>query len=661
MIKSAFQKSENGKLVLKEELSEEIVKKLKPLAKSIKKNKGLVTTWKAAIVLILAAVIILFNIIFKNKLIEAAAEKGLEAVFQAEVNIEDARLSILQGQFKYNSMTIADADKSMYNLMETGPAVIDISMGELLSKRVQIEQVSLEGVSWNTERDSDGSLVEEESTESKSEKSEESSALDLLALNPDDFDYQSIFDSQKDNLQSLRLLEDSNREIEEIRSRWSGTLDDKEREISSLKEKVNSVKSIDLKGISSVEEAQSAVGEVQAFYPEVEKMGQSVSGLNSEIQFEKDKVLSLGDSLTGSIETDLSYLGSTLNLSSGNLKSIASDLAEDYIRSRWNDYYEYGLKGWNIFKRFQNREKKEKEDKGALSRAEGRTILFPSKNAPQFHIKQINLSGGDDSVGNLTMEIKSITNEPDKIADPMEFELLLSQNASAIEIEGRLDLRDESDTLFDMSLSLPGLPVSMEDGIPTLSINSLTAGAAIKGIASSQRDSGIVITKLDVFMKEIVIEQSADNFLSRTVSGIFENSGDIQLEGIIAMSSSGIDSITVETSLDDLISDGVGDYLAELEDNVMGDLENNLLAYIGPQLEQNQILSSSMDALGIQSIEQINSVNSLEKILDDKVSEVENRAEAIVAEVSAQAESAVKEEAENILDKAKDSIKIPGF
>jgi hypothetical protein len=131
MISDLFVENDKGKMVLKEDLPQDISAKLKGLSKSIKK--------------------------IKDQLIKKAAESGLESVFQGDVDLVKPHLSLFKGSITYESLTIADANKPMYNLIETGGAQLQISMAELTRKRVRIENMSLENVRWNTPRKTDGS------------------------------------------------------------------------------------------------------------------------------------------------------------------------------------------------------------------------------------------------------------------------------------------------------------------------------------------------------------------------------------------------------------------------------------------------------------------------------------------------------------------------
>ncbi len=657
-VEALFEKNEKDRYVLKGDISQETIKKLKPLAKTIKKNKGLVTKWKAIIVLIIVGSVVFFNFIFKDKLIESFAESGLESLFEAEVEIEKLHLSLFKGILSYESLAIADADKPMFNLVETGRAVLKINMRELAFKRVHIEEIALSEVLWDTPRKSDGSLVEGENGGENTSEKEDSSLMDTLSLNSGDFDYQAIINSQKENLSSLKLLSESNQKIEEAQARWTGILYEKESEVKALSDKVDTVKSISLSSVQSVDEAASLIGEVQSYYPEVEAAKESVVQLNRDFKSEKETLFSMKDSLSYSIDTDMAYLVDTLDITTGDFSSIASDLAEDYVRARWNNYYEYGLKAWNIVQKLQSAENEDKAESRGLNRAAGRTILFPSPDKPSLFIGHAGLTGGDEKQGHLVMDIKSISSEPDKTKDPVSLNLILTKGEQIIVLKGVLDLKTDSPVLFFMTIDVPGNPVALEKGIPVLGINRLTSIADTSLNGTVLYDDDTLVTVLKTELTELDIIQSADDsVISTAVNILFDNTENIELIGEIAITKEGIDSIFFQSDFDTLLQDSLGSYLEDLKSTYTRELKDNLLQYLSPDLEKNEAYSSSLDALGVQSINQISSVNRVKDVLDDKVSELENRGDAIADELKSKAQS----EAESLVDKAKDKIKLPGF
>lgn len=657
-MEALFEKNENNKYILKRDIPSETLKKLKSLAKTIKKNKGLVTRWKAVIVLVIVGSVLIFNLIFKDKLIEDLAESGLESLFNAEVDIEKLELSLVRGIVSYDSLTIADGEKPMFNLIETGRAVLKISMRELAFKRLHFDEISLRDVLWNTPRESDGALKEEGNREENPSGNDGSSLRDTLSFKKGDFDYQLLLNSQKDNLKSLKLLTDSNRKIDEARVRWTEVLSEKKDEVETLTAEVSKVKSINLSNVKSVNEARTLIEEVQSYYPEVLSAKDSVAQLNRDIKMERASLSAMKDSLSESIDADIVYLVDTLDLSPGDLSHIASDLAENYIRSRWENYYEYGLKAWNIVQKLQNSKQEEEAKTRGLKRASGRTILFPSPAKPTFLISHIGLTGGDERRGDLILDISSLSSEPDKIEEPATLNLLLTKGEQIIDLNAVLDLTAGSPELFKISVDVPESSVELKEGVPAMGVSRFTSAAKTNVRGTVLRGEKTLMTVVKTELSELEIIQSEDDSLiSGVVKDLIDQTGTVELTGEMAITKEGIDSLSLQSDFDKLLRDSLGGYLEDLESSYREELKGGLLEFLSSEMGKNEILSSSLDALGGQSLEQLSSVNGAQSVLDNKIGELESRGDAIADELKSKAQS----EARNTVEKAIDKIKLPGF
>lgn len=669
MILDLFIKNNDGKMEIVHDIPEDVLIRLKPLAKSIKKNKGMVSRWKASILIFIIAAILIFNFFFKDKLITNAVESGLESIFKAEVEINKLKISLLKGTISYHSLAIADAGNTSRNLIETGFAQFKINIEELTKKRVRIEEMSLTEVKWDTPRASDGALAES----TKQEKDEKSSAfvevLDVLSFGSEDFDYKLLLEEQKDNLVSMNVINQGNDEIDAFRQRWEDVYSEKEKEINELTGDIFSLKSLSVQDIGSIEEGQSMVRQVKDLYPRVAETKVGLLALQDDFQEERNRLKNFEETVRTAIDKDIAYLNDLMDFSSGNMRSLASDAAEKYIRNRWNTYYENGLKALEVYERFQNMEKKESKKGKGFQRDSGRTISFLSPDNPGFLIEHILLSGGDSTSGTFTTEIRTVTNEPDKLTEPLTFLADWESGGTTIKMDGVLDLRSDSEIPFLLKIESPGNLVSLKEGIPFLNISSLSSKADISGVSKTVKDKNAVMTALDITLTELDIQQeNEEGFISETIKDVLDDLERIDLRAEILISRDGLEEIEVQSDLDDILSDRIGEYMKELSEGMEEDLRNSLSEYISPYLKENQVLQSSLTALEIESLDQISSVDDLEKILDDKQNELEKQTGSILAEkeaeaakLKADAEKKAQDEAAKLLEKATNKIKLPGF
>lgn len=695
MVKNIFIQNSNGKMEIIKEIPKDILLHLKPLSKSIKKNRGMVSRWKLFIVLFIVASVLIFNLFLKDRLLTRGVEKGLESIFNADVEIRELNFSLIKGRISYNSLVIADADNKLSNLLETGPSEFKINMNELTKKRVRIEEMSLTELQWNTQRIAMENIDESNSTIPEEKKSDTGndfgSVLDILSLDKGELDFNSILEEQKNNLNSMEAISQANDEIDLLSAKWENTYFEKDQEIESLKEEILTLELFSIQNIGSVEEGKQKVQDLTALKTRVVEAKDDLLDLQKEFQEDTKALIQLQEDIKTAVDEDYTYLDSMLNLSSGDIASLASGTAEKYIRKRWNAYYENGQKAFELYRKYQNREKSPSEEDRVFKRSSGRDIPFLSADNPSFLIEYILLTGGDDSSGKLKTEISSISSEPDKITQPITFLVDWGNKQGSILLDGVLDLRSETDTLFSMKIVSPDNAFFLEEGVPFLNISNFSSVADISGISSSVKGSDTVLTSLDIILTDLeIVQNDSDSIVSKTIKDIFTELEQIDLKVEVSVGVNGLEYINVWSGLDTVLSDGIGDYFDGMAEELQAELRDSFTSYLTPLIEENTGLQTSLNNIGVDLLEQISSVEDLENIIDDKKNELENTAKSISSnleadvrkqlaekEIQAQAEAdkarleaerakaeaekKAQDEAAKLLEQAKDKIKLPGF
>ncbi len=647
IIKNLFVKNSNGKMEIIKDIPKDVLLKLKPLSKSIKKNRGMVSRWKLIIVLFIIASILIFNIFFKDRLLTQGIEKTLESIFQADVEIRELNFSLLKGSISYNSLTIADADNNMQNLLETGPSEFRIDMKELSKKRVKIEEMSMTGVMWDSPRMDDGALDNSGSTESDGSNEDDSKVFEVLALDSGEFDIEALLEDQKSNLTSLNLINQGNEEIDAFTQKWEGVYSEKDKEIEELETDVEELKLLTTQNTGTIKEGQVIALQIKDLYPRVTDTKDGLVALQHDFKEDKNSLMDLKKSINNAVDDDIAYLNGMLNLTTSDIGSLASDAAEKYIRNRWNDYYEKALKAFEIYEKFQINENKELTDEKVFQRDSGRNIYFPSPDNPGFLIEHILLSGSWGLSGSFTSEIRSLSNEPDKLNEGSSFLVNFGSAQSTIKLDGILDLRTDSEISFLMEIESPGNFLSMEEGIAVLNISNLNSNAEFIGESKTSKEKNTVITTLDIILTEIVIEQeNEEGFLSEAVKDILSDMNSIDLRAEIGINRDGLETVKVLSDLDDILSERIGGYIKDKADDTEEELRVSLEEYLSSSLEDNQTLQSSLAALDVKSLDQISSVNNMENQVNKLKSDAEKK---------------TLDETTKLLDQVTDKIKLPGF
>ncbi len=657
MIQDLFQKNSDGNMEIIGEIPEKVKVRMKDLAKSIKKNKGMVSRWKALIVLFIITSIIIFSLFFKDKLVSKAVDRGLEAVFQAEVEIRELKISLFKGLFSFQHLSIGDSGNPSRNLLETGPSEFRISIAELTRKRILIKEMSLTEVNWNTPRGKGEISGESTDTKQNIDGGDSKGVLDLLSVDSDDFDFKTLFDGQKDNLASLNLINEQNKEIDALTKKWNEIYSEKDKEIEALSDEITSLKSLSLQDTGSISEGQALVQQVKGVYVKTSNTKDGLLVLQNDFQEDKNHIMDMEGIIQTAMDDDIAYLEDLIDLSSGDMRSLASDLAEKYIRNRWNNYYENALKAYKIYKQFKNREDSESEENKGIQRDRGRTISFPQLDNPDFLIDHILLSGGNSKTGNLIAEIWTISSEPDKLTEPLTFFADWRNGQSSLKVDGFIDMRSGAEKPFELSIQSPENLITLEDGLSAFKISRLRSSADISGVSNSLKDQNTVITVLDIFLTSIDIQQEDDESLvSEALKEILDEVEQIDIKAKIIADWNGLKEVNVQSDLDNILSDRLGGYMKEMSENAAEELKASLTEYLASSLQENQILKDSLSELGVDSLDQISSAGDLGNSANDILKDLNPESKA-----SAEVEEKVQAEAENLIDQAKDKIKIPGF
>ncbi|MBB6479341.1 TIGR03545 family protein [Spirochaeta isovalerica] len=649
LVKALYTDDGEGLLSLRDDLSADQKKKLALLAKAVKKNRGVLTTWKVLIFLIPLAALILFNFIFKDKLLERGAERALETFFQAQADVGKLHLSIIGGEFSFQSLAIADKDSPDFNLLETGPGYMKLAMSELAFKRFRIDEISLSDVRWNTKRQSSGALPAESGQEEKMEAGEEEEQTGTEGISLPSLSPEALVDSiSLDSLGSYRMIEERSEQMRGLTDKWSKRFEEKESEIKAIKKEVESLSSLNLNSLSNLQEIQGNMERIGTLKTRIETLTSSVENLADDFKEDRSALVSAGESVSDLIKADLDSLEERLDFSSGGFQTLASDLAESFIRERWNGYYEAGLKVWNIYKRFDSREKADiGKEKKALVRAPGRTVMFPSPDKPQFYVDKVLFSGSSGDNAEFEAEIRSLSNEPEKVIDPVRLDLSTVSGVTTLSGEGILDLREKEAERFSLDFNGRGISADLPDGIPALSIDGFRSDGEISGNISSLDGMSGLESDFSVVLTDLIIEQQdQDGFIGETVRSIFDSLDSIELSGQMEISPKGIETLQIDSDLDSILNNALGAALDSLRKEAIDRLEASLMDRLTPALEENSLLSDGLDKLGLESADQISSLDSLEDILDTKLDELK---------------SGTGQQGGNLLQQAGGALKLPGF
>lgn len=103
--------------------------------------------------LVVAGQFLLVDVFFKD-----ALRAGMEAAIGAEVNIDQADLSLFGGRLALRGLQVTDPEKPTHNLVQIASLSGDVSFRGLLTKRVVIDELAVADVATDAPRDEPGEV-----------------------------------------------------------------------------------------------------------------------------------------------------------------------------------------------------------------------------------------------------------------------------------------------------------------------------------------------------------------------------------------------------------------------------------------------------------------------------------------------------------------------
>ncbi|MBO4546929.1 MAG: hypothetical protein J5700_05045, partial [Treponema sp.] len=141
------------KMILKSDF-----KRLKAIAKDVKKNKGSFKLIPFIATAAFVAAVVLAVIIFKNPLAKKGMTMGMQKVFGARTDIARVNVEILKATVTVNGLQQANANEPMKNLFEIEKTEIKFNLTEALRGKFDAQNIEVTGLKIGTDRTYSGAL-----------------------------------------------------------------------------------------------------------------------------------------------------------------------------------------------------------------------------------------------------------------------------------------------------------------------------------------------------------------------------------------------------------------------------------------------------------------------------------------------------------------------
>jgi len=648
-ILSLYERDKEGNYILKKEsFTKEEMKKIKSIADAVNKNSGGIFDFtKVGLLLVIVAGIIIFSVLFKNRLLTMALKSGLEAIFNAKAEVQGLNFELLNAKISIRHLEVANADAPMKNLFELDKTEIHLNSEQLLYGKFIAKNIECQGIRWNTDRKTSGALPGgKKPSDKKSATEEKKESKPLLDIGK--IDVNKLIADNKTNIKSMALISNANLEITSLTNKWDDNLKNSKKRIDEVSKGVEEIKKIDVNSIKTLEQAQQALNKINTYVPAVDGLKKDIEKMGKDFSADKQKVESLKKNIQGSIEGDYKFFQSLLKLPKGGVKGIAISLAQDILAKKLGNIYYYALKALEYSNKLKDDKPVKKEEKKQEPvRSRGRNIYFPTKVYPRFLIQNFAASIGRKNENfYLDAYLRDVSSDPDLWKKPTTFHLGHINYGEELILNGKIDSRTKTKEPLVLEFQANNFPLEIQDSLGFLNIKYFKGRYRFRTAFSLSKDLGTRGTATINF-KDIKMEvMNKEEIVSKIIYEAITDAPNVVLEINYLIEPDGKVFIDGKSNIDKLIAGKVGKILDQYAKKYEKQLKDYLSKQINEELKKNETLAKAFNGLEDLSKVNLKDADALKKLLEEKKKEINDK---------------IKSETESKLKEATKNIKLPKF
>ncbi|MCL2602140.1 MAG: hypothetical protein FWD91_04935, partial [Treponema sp.] len=492
----------SGNLRLRQDLSEKDVLRLKGLVKAIKGNrKAAVKIIPLAVAAAVIASIAVFFAVMANPLLQRGLETALEAVFQARVNASRFRISLFRLEMAMDSLTIADRDSPMRNLIQFSAMKIRFSPQAAIRGRVYIEEIRADNIRFGTARTVSGALPAR-----APKPPSEREAIEIPPLvDVQNFDATALLNREFDRLQTPRLHSAAVESYQTSVARWQGeqaAVRARVEEIQSRAEpllaiNINDFRVVDLQTAEqTLARIRTTIDQTNAMISTVQDAQNDVNRIASGVEADMNTARALEQNARNAFQADFNRLRSFIDLGSGTAMEVLEAIVMSIVTDSAMEYVTYGQRALEILQTVRAAQEKlpRSSRPPRAARFRGRDVQFAANKYPRFFMGIMATDVLTTSGWHWGFDLRGVSSDPDISAVPTTLSLTLAETDAALNRRGALnaqaDLRSDATERFNAEFSGAGFPVNISAGLDSIGAGGFSGGAAFSLNAAGNVDGG---------------------------------------------------------------------------------------------------------------------------------------------------------------------------
>lgn len=448
--------------------------------------------WKALLPLgVVLALMAVWTLLFKDRAVRWAVERGGTAAVGAKVDLAEAHLSVADGHITLRGLAVTDPQAPLTNLFEVEDLVFDVGVVAALERKVIVDTVAARGIRFRTPRATSGALPPGEESEDAAASSEvvarwksqvKVPALDLSTLQR----AVNVEAIAAESLATLRAARHARAFADTARAKLLADVEaaDPRPAIDSAQALSARLRTADVRTLG-LAGARQAVTDVRRTLANLTRVDDRLKALEQEVRGGAAGLTQKFDAIPAARAQDYAYARSLLRLPSFDIPSIGPQLFSDLVAERLG-----GVLYWlEVAERHAPPGLQRAMRKGPdRARASGTTVDFPKETVlPTFLLRvaelSLTLAGEGATAGSYAARLTGVTTQPAVYGAPTTFRFdrnAEGPDARDIRVAGMFDHRGAPvrDTIGARMLGIP---------LPTVPLAGLGATVELgKGLSDLQ-------------------------------------------------------------------------------------------------------------------------------------------------------------------------------
>jgi uncharacterized protein (TIGR03545 family) len=356
--------------------------------------------WKVFLSALALTTLIVWFVSFRLEAwLKSAIESGVSALTETKTEIRRLNLSFKESQLKIKGLAVASKKHEFKNLIEIDSIVIDFQSLPLLSRRFVVDEFSVEGVSWSTDRRTSGWLPKKKKQKKDSWFSKQwEEALSALTKEFEELPVSQLLDYRIPtdpaeilvalDLRSEAEFRSSIAKIQESIALWK-TRGRQAKDISDYQKVVGQLQGLTANIPRDPKEIANRIQSANQVYSFFKAEAKKAQDLVRDVQQEQKNLVELVDRANQAVIADYERARKSFSLDQFSVDNLSRML----FGSHWVDEVKNVLVYHAFLRSILDLKSDREKDVEVRQRAKGRDIIFFSpKKQPSFVLAQSNFS-----------------------------------------------------------------------------------------------------------------------------------------------------------------------------------------------------------------------------------------------------------------------------